>query len=59
MPSLSPTMEVGNIGTWEKKVGDFISVGDVLTDIETDKATMDFEMQDEGYLAKIFVPAGA
>ena len=44
MPNLSPTMEKGNIGVWYKKVGDKIEVGDVLCSIETDKATVDFEM---------------
>ncbi len=44
MPNLSPTMEKGNIGKWNKKVGDPIKPGDVLCSIETDKATVDFEM---------------
>jgi len=59
MPNLSPTMEKGNIGTWTKKVGDKIQPGDVLCSIETDKATVDFEMQDEGYIAKTFFSDGA
>jgi pyruvate dehydrogenase E2 component (dihydrolipoamide acetyltransferase) len=58
MPSLSPTMSQGNIATWHKKEGDRVKPGDVLADIETDKATLAFEMTDEGYLAKILVPAG-
>ena len=48
----------GNIGVWHKKVGDKISPGDVLCSIETDKATVDFEMQDEGYIAAELFPAG-
>lgn len=58
MPALSPTMSMGNVGTWQKKIGDAVSPGDVLVEIETDKAQMDFECQEEGYLAKIFVEAG-
>lgn len=58
MPALSPTMTQGNIGTWRKKEGEPITAGDVLVEIETDKATMDFECQEEGYLAKILVPEG-
>ena len=58
MPALSPTMTEGAIGTWQKKPGDKISAGDVLVEIETDKAQMDFECQDEGYLAKILVDSG-
>lgn len=53
MPNLSPTMEKGNIGAWVAKVGDKVGPGDVLCGIETDKATVDFELQDEGYIAKI------
>ncbi|KAF9166051.1 pyruvate dehydrogenase complex dihydrolipoamide acetyltransferase component (E2) [Actinomortierella ambigua] len=59
MPALSPTMTTGNIGTWQKKVGDAIAPGDVLVEIETDKAQMDFECQEEGFLAKILVDSGA
>ncbi|ORX90789.1 pyruvate dehydrogenase [Basidiobolus meristosporus CBS 931.73] len=59
MPALSPTMTAGNIGTWRKQIGDEIVPGDVLVEIETDKAQMDFECQDEGYLAKIFIESGA
>jgi pyruvate dehydrogenase E2 component (dihydrolipoamide acetyltransferase) len=51
-------MTEGAIGTWQKKPGDKISAGDVLVEIETDKAQMDFECQDEGYLAKILVESG-
>lgn len=58
MPALSPTMTAGNIGTWKKREGDQINPGDVLVEIETDKATMDFECQEEGFLAKILVPEG-
>ncbi|EPX71795.1 dihydrolipoamide S-acetyltransferase E2 [Schizosaccharomyces octosporus yFS286] len=59
MPALSPTMTAGNIGAYQKSVGDKIEPGDVLCEIETDKAQMDFEQQDEGYLAKILVETGA
>ena len=58
MPALSPTMTQGAIGAWQKQVGDKISPGDVLVEIETDKAQMDFECQDEGYLAKILLQTG-
>ena len=58
MPALSPTMTTGNIGTFLKKVGDSIQPGDVLCEIETDKAQMDFEVQEEGFLAKILIPEG-
>ena len=58
MPALSPTMTSGNIGTWQKKAGDSISPGDVLVEIETDKAQMDFEFQEDGVLAKILKDAG-
>lgn len=51
-------MEKGNIGEWNVKVGDAIAPGDVLCSIETDKATIDFEMQDEGYVAKLMYEAG-
>ncbi|GAB2276846.1 Pyruvate dehydrogenase complex component E2 1 [Dionaea muscipula] len=59
MPALSPTMTQGNIAKWRKKEGDKIAVGDVLCDIETDKATLEFESLEEGYLAKILVPEGS
>ncbi|KAK0112851.1 pyruvate dehydrogenase complex dihydrolipoamide acetyltransferase component (E2) [Cadophora gregata] len=58
MPALSPTMTAGNIGTWQKKVGDSIAPGDVLVEIETDKAQMDFEFQEDGVLAKILKQSG-
>ncbi|KAB8337314.1 hypothetical protein FH972_021615 [Carpinus fangiana] len=58
MPALSPTMQAGNIGTWQKKAGDSLAPGDVLVEIETDKAQMDFEFQEEGTLAKILKDSG-
>lgn len=58
MPALSPTMTSGNIGAWQKKAGDSLVPGDVLVEIETDKAQMDFEFQDEGVLAKILKETG-
>ena len=58
MPALSPTMTSGNIVSYRKKIGDKVKPGDVLAEIQTDKATLDFECQDEGYVAKIMVPAG-
>jgi len=58
MPALSPTMEKGNLARWLKKEGDRIKSGDVLAEIETDKATMEVEAVDEGTLAKIIVPEG-
>ncbi len=58
MPALSPTMEKGNLAKWLKKEGDKIKSGDILAEIETDKATMEVEAIDEGILAKIVVPAG-
>ena len=59
LPALSPTMELGTIVSWEKKEGDQVSEGDLLCEIETDKATMGFETPDEGYLAKIVIEAGS
>ena len=59
MPALSPTMTTGNIASWKKKEGDAIAAGDIIAEVETDKATMEWEAQDEGVLAKIVVPAGA
>jgi pyruvate dehydrogenase E2 component (dihydrolipoamide acetyltransferase) len=59
MPNLSPTMEKGNIAKWLKKEGDSIKPGDILAQIETDKATVDFEMQEEGFIAKLMYPEGA
>ncbi|MGH6823637.1 MAG: biotin/lipoyl-containing protein, partial [Methylocella sp.] len=58
MPALSPTMERGNLARWLKQEGDKIKPGDVLAEIETDKATMEVEAVDEGVLAKIVVPEG-
>ena len=58
MPALSPTMQAGNIGAWQKKPGDSLAPGDVLVEIETDKAQMDFEFQEEGVLAKILKESG-
>ncbi len=58
MPALSPTMEKGNLAKWLKKEGDRIKSGDILAEIETDKATMEVEAVDEGILAKIVVPGG-
>jgi pyruvate dehydrogenase E2 component (dihydrolipoamide acetyltransferase) len=58
MPALSPTMEKGNLAKWLKKEGDKIAPGDVIAEIETDKATMEVEAADEGVLAKIVVPEG-
>src|SRR5579875_258247 len=58
MPALSPTMEKGNLARWLKKEGDPIKSGDVIAEIETDKATMEVEAVDEGTLAKIVVPDG-
>ena len=58
MPALSPTMEKGNLAKWLKKEGDQVKSGDVIAEIETDKATMEVEAVDEGVLAKIVVPEG-
>jgi len=58
MPALSPTMEKGNVAKWLKKEGDKVKPGDVIAEIETDKATMEVEAIDEGTLAKIVVPEG-
>ena len=58
MPALSPTMEEGNVSKWLKKEGDKIVAGDVIAEIETDKATMEVEAVDDGTLARIMVPAG-
>jgi pyruvate dehydrogenase E1 component beta subunit len=58
MPALSPTMEKGNIAKWLKKVGDSVKSGDIIAEIETDKATMEVEAADEGTLGKILVPEG-
>ena len=58
MPALSPTMEKGNLARWLKKEGDKVKAGDVIAEIETDKATMEYESIDDGVLAKIVVPEG-
>ena len=58
MPALSPTMEQGKLSKWMKKEGDRIKSGDVIAEIETDKATMEVEAVDEGVLGKILVPDG-
>ena len=58
MPALSPTMEEGNLAKWLKNEGDSVSAGDILAEIETDKATMEVEAVDEGVIGKIMVPGG-
>src|ERR1700678_1643512 len=58
MPALSPTMEKGNLAKWLKKEGDSVKTGDVIAEIETDKATMEVEAVDDGVLGKILVPDG-
>src|SRR5271167_1581174 len=58
MPALSPTMEKGNLAKWLKKEGDTVKSGDVIAEIETDKATMEVEAVDEGTLGRILVPEG-
>src|SRR3989454_9989945 len=58
MPALSPTMEKGNLAKWLKKEGDKVKAGDVIAEMETDKATMEVEAVDEGTIAKIRVPEG-
>ncbi|MEL7117077.1 MAG: biotin/lipoyl-containing protein, partial [Pseudomonadota bacterium] len=59
MPALSPTMEEGTLAKWLVKEGDTVSSGDVIAEIETDKATMEFEAVDEGVVLKILVSEGA
>ncbi|WFD44042.1 dihydrolipoyllysine-residue acetyltransferase [Malassezia psittaci] len=59
MPAMSPTMEKGNLGSWKVKEGDKFSAGDVLLEVETDKAMMDVEADDDGVMAKILVPSGS
>src|SRR3954454_20879797 len=59
MPKLSPTMEEGQISAWHKKEGDPVAVDDLLADVETDKATMEYRSFDKGTLLKILAPAGA
>jgi len=58
MPALSPTMEKGNLAKWLKKEGDAVKTGDVIAEIETDKATMEYESVDDGVMARIVVPEG-
>src|SRR6185436_4369545 len=58
MPALSPTMEEGKLAKWLKKEGDTVKAGDVIAEIETDKATMEVEAVDEGTLAKILIADG-
>ena len=58
MPALSPTMEEGTLSKWLVKEGDIVASGDILAEIETDKATMEVESIDEGVVGKILVPAG-
>src|SRR5947199_7380838 len=58
MPALSPTMEEGTLAKWLVKEGDEVKSGDILAEIETDKAMMEFEAVDEGKIAKILVPEG-
>ncbi|MCY4406929.1 MAG: pyruvate dehydrogenase complex dihydrolipoamide acetyltransferase, partial [Rhodospirillaceae bacterium] len=59
MPALSPTMTEGNVASWLKNEGDSVQAGDILCEIETDKATMEVEATDEGTLARIVAPAGS
>jgi pyruvate dehydrogenase E2 component (dihydrolipoamide acetyltransferase) len=59
LPKLSDTMEEGGISSWEKKEGDFVAEGDILLEIETDKATMEYASPEEGYLLKIIAKAGS
>src|SRR6187455_288999 len=58
MPALSPTMEEGTLAKWLVKEGDEVKSGDILAEIETDKATMEFEAVDEGTIGKILIPEG-
>src|SRR5437764_7291884 len=58
MPALSPTMEKGKLAKWLKKEGDRVKSGDILAEIETDKATMEVEAVDEGTVGKILIPEG-
>src|ERR1044072_3879089 len=58
MPALSPTMEEGTLAKWLVKEGDSVASGDLLAEIETDKATMEFEAIDEGVIGTIAIPAG-
>ena len=58
MPAMSPTMEHGNLGQWKVSEGDTFSAGDIILEVETDKAMMDVEAQDDGVMARIVVPSG-
>ncbi|HUO97432.1 MAG TPA: biotin/lipoyl-containing protein, partial [Rhizomicrobium sp.] len=58
MPALSPTMEEGKLAKWLVKEGDTVKSGDILAEIETDKATMEFEAVDEGKIGRLLVPEG-
>jgi pyruvate/2-oxoglutarate dehydrogenase complex dihydrolipoamide acyltransferase (E2) component len=58
MPALSPTMEEGTLAKWLVKEGDTVNAGDIMAEIETDKATMEFEAVDEGTIGKILIPEG-
>ena len=58
MPALSPTMEEGTLAKWLVKAGDTVKSGDILAEIETDKATMEFEAVDEGVVVSIDIPEG-
>src|SRR5688500_13911316 len=59
MPALSPTMEEGNLSKWLVKEGDTVKAGDIIAEIETDKATMEVEAVDEGVVGTLLVPEGA
>ena len=59
MPALSPTMTEGTIAEWVKKEGEKVDVGDVICEIQTDKATVGYESQEEGYIAKILMEQGS
>ena len=59
LPSLSPTMEEGKIVKWIKKKGDYVLSGEVLFEVETDKATMEYESPEDGHLAEIFIDEGS
>ena len=59
MPALSPTMENGTIAKWNKKEGDKVDIGDVMCEVTTDKATVGYESQEEGYIAKILSAEGS
>ena len=58
LPALSPTMEQGTIVSWDKQEGDEVDEGDIIAQVETDKAVMDMETTESGFIAKILVPAG-